>query len=137
MAERRSLGEALSLTPEKVQFIKSDKNGAFGEHDQATENTGRVEANQAIEPSEPAQKPPKQPEERVLPSEQTRSRIPATAPTYAPSLVSITTRLQQDTAAALRRAYLEQKLNRQHPDTQQEIIEEALQHWLYEHGFLT
>lgn len=124
MAERRSLGDALSLTPEKVHFIKSDKNDAFDESRQS-----------ASEP--PAAQPARAPEQRMPRADNRLESRTKSAPTYAPSLVSVTTRLQQDTAAALRRAYLEQKLNRQFPDTQQEIIEEALQHWLYEKGFLS
>lgn len=120
MAERRSLGDALSLTPEKVHFIKNDKNDAFDESRQSA--------------SEP---PAREPEQRMPRADNRLESRTKSAPTYAPSLVSVTTRLQQDTAAALRRAYLEQKLNRQFPDTQQEIIEEALQHWLYEKGFLS
>ena len=34
------------------------------------------------------------------------------------------------------RAYLEQKLQREKPDTQQEIVEEALGNWLSRRGFL-
>ncbi|TWU62355.1 hypothetical protein V7x_40840 [Crateriforma conspicua] len=112
MAEKRSLGAALSLTPEKVAFIKNDKNDA-------SETANRPETHR-----------------QETDDRKTRQPQP-TAPTYSPTLVSVTTRLQQGTAEALRNAYLEQKLNRQFPDTQQEIIEEALQHWLYERGFLS
>jgi hypothetical protein len=48
----------------------------------------------------------------------------------------LTTRLQPRTANALRRAYLEQKLARREPATQQEIVEAALQAWLTLNGFL-
>jgi len=51
-------------------------------------------------------------------------------------LVPLTTRLQPKTADALRRAYLEQKLRRQQPATQQEIVEAALVEWLNSHGYL-
>lgn len=130
MADRRSLGAALSLTPEKVQFIKNDKNDAF--------ETGDLQAKQEVnaEPRSQADARPQQPPSTS--TDRPRSAgLRMNAPAYAPTLVSVTTRLQQATAVALRRAYLEQKLNRQFPDTQQEIIEEALQHWLYEHGFLS
>jgi hypothetical protein len=49
----------------------------------------------------------------------------------------ITTKLQYATVQALRRAYLEQKLNHATPDTQQEIVEFAVQDWLKKHGFLS
>ncbi|MDZ4782055.1 MAG: hypothetical protein SGJ19_17545 [Planctomycetia bacterium] len=48
----------------------------------------------------------------------------------------ITTKLQYGTVQALRRAYLEQKLNHATPDTQQEIVEFAVQDWLKRNGFL-
>jgi hypothetical protein len=39
-------------------------------------------------------------------------------------------------AQALRRAHLEQRLKHAKPDTQQEIVEEALGDWLSKHEFL-
>jgi hypothetical protein len=39
-------------------------------------------------------------------------------------------------AQALKRAYLEQRLKHAKPDTQQEIVEEALGEWLSQQGFL-
>ena len=51
-------------------------------------------------------------------------------------LVPVTIRLQHRTAQALRRAYLEQRLRHAKPDTQQEIVEEALGDWLSRQGFL-
>ena len=51
-------------------------------------------------------------------------------------LVPVTIRLQHRTAQALRRAYLEQRLKHAKPDTQQEIVEEALGDWLSRQGFL-
>jgi hypothetical protein len=53
-----------------------------------------------------------------------------------PLLVSLTTRLSPATAEALRRAVLEQKLQRQRPQTQQEIVEAAVRGWLTANGFL-
>ena len=52
------------------------------------------------------------------------------------TLVPLTTRIREQTAEALRRAYLEHKLSGQLPDTQQEIVEASLRKWLGEHGFL-
>lgn len=51
-------------------------------------------------------------------------------------LVPVTIRLQHRTAQALRRAYLEQRLRHAKPDTQQEIVEEAIGDWLSRQGFL-
>ena len=51
-------------------------------------------------------------------------------------LVPVTIRLPHRTAQALRRAYLEQRLKHAKPDTQQEIVAEALGDWLRGHEFL-
>jgi hypothetical protein len=51
-------------------------------------------------------------------------------------LVPLTTRLQARTAAALREAYLRQKLDGRKPETKQEIVESAVQHWLRDAGYL-
>ena len=51
-------------------------------------------------------------------------------------LVPLTTRLQPSTAAALKRAGLEQKLRGQNPATVQEIVEIAVSEWLEQNSFL-
>lgn len=51
-------------------------------------------------------------------------------------LMPLTTRLQPITAAALKRAGLEQKLRGHSPGTVQEIAEEAIQNWLRDYGYL-
>jgi hypothetical protein len=51
-------------------------------------------------------------------------------------LVPLTTRLQPSTAAALKRAGLEQKLRGEQPATVQEIAEEAIQEWLRDNGYM-
>ena len=51
-------------------------------------------------------------------------------------LVPLTTRLSPSTAAALKRAGLEQKLYGRQPGTVQEIAEEAIKEWLNGQGYL-
>ncbi len=51
-------------------------------------------------------------------------------------LVPLTTRLSPSTAAALKRAGLEQKLYGRQPGTVQEIAEEAIKEWLSGQGYL-
>ncbi|MEX2171064.1 MAG: hypothetical protein WD851_17225 [Pirellulales bacterium] len=51
-------------------------------------------------------------------------------------LVPVTVRLPHRMAQSLRRAYLEQRLKHAKPDTQQEIVEEALGDWLSRQGFM-
>lgn len=141
MADRRSMADALSLTPETISFIQ----GA------------------------PATKPHLNPKEKRQPSDKPRTRTKARAPrdddaeiadvfvqparsrndnpsatrqhqngnaAVAHILVPLTTRLQYGTASILRRACLEQKLNGARPATQQEILEAAVQDWLRRNGYL-
>ncbi len=65
-----------------------------------------------------------------------RSEAPAASEVLSLVLVPLTTRLQHKTAQALRRAYLEQRLRHMKPDTQQEIVEEALLDWLERNDYL-
>jgi hypothetical protein len=51
--------------------------------------------------------------------------------------VPLTTRIRSDYAAALKRASLERQLNGVHPNTLQDILEEALEPWLQRNGYLT
>lgn len=144
MVERRSMGAALALTPEQRAFIHGDKTGA--------------EAGQGPEPEkvQVAERPPEKEEfatdEPVTGNVRTarRGRRPKAPLSEASQdlqsggylddlpqfLISLTTRLSPGTAEALRRAALEQKLDRRRPHTQQEIIEAAVRTWLKTNGFL-
>src|SRR5687767_6890205 len=115
MSKHRSLSNAL-LTPERLAFIKGDKPTEDGKLD--------VMPAEASAPQTEAE-----PGNAVATN---RDQVPANND----YLVAVTTRLQARTADALRRAYLEQKLNRREPATQQEIIEAALQTWLRTHAYL-
>lgn len=129
MADRRSIADALSLTPDKVDFIRGER-------------------KPAVKPSAPAPQLADQPPAEVGEGTETRQspirrarRVreiqPDQGTTLLPDLlVPLTTRLQPDTAHALRRAYLEQKLRGQKPVTQQEIVEEALSDWLRRHSYV-
>lgn len=63
--------------------------------------------------------------------------IPATiaAPAYT-GRSPLTTRIRSDLATALKRASLERQLAGEKPNTLQEILEEALEPWLKEKGYL-
>lgn len=150
MAEgRRSLGEAVSLTPEKLAFIHGTKTLPVaaekpasapvrpaptvvelptrefpGERREATEPEGTTEPETAREIHEPRKtiKP------RSRGGEEPRPLL------IADPLVPLTTRIRPATADSLRRACLEQKLARREPSTQQEIVELALHDWLRRNG---
>lgn len=138
MAERRSLGAALDLSPEKRAFIQSGTPTV-----QPLKETVQIPAaNAALEPVEA---PTVEQEQKERPQRRSRSRRQVRAPLpygdepllgIANLLVPLTTRLQPTTAAALKRAGLEQKLRGQTPSTVQEIAEEAIQEWLRDYGFL-
>lgn len=144
MAERRSLSSALDLTPEKMAFIQGSAGVAAKAAPKPRERVApapepavvdeqveaiRLEADEEVEelPRESRPRRPARPRSRPAPE-------PTSITDYL--LVPITTRLNPRTADALRRAHLEQKLRRQSPSTQQEIVEEALQEWLRDNGYL-
>ena len=145
MAERRSLSSALDLTPEKMAFIQGSAGVAAKAAPKPRERVApapepavldeRVEALRHEIDEEEVEELPR--EARPRRPARPRSR-PAPEPTPITDylLVPITTRLNPRTADALRRAHLEQKLRRQSPSTQQEIVEEALQEWLRDNGYL-
>jgi hypothetical protein len=143
VAKHRSLSNAL-LSPEKMAFIKGQE---ANQADNALDPQPTVQSNAVVVPvvelaaatsphfsdTQPVKKPSAK-RSRLVQDDQ----IPSTTTTPANDdyLIAITTRLQARTADALRRAYLEQKLNRREPATQQEIIELAVQQWLRKNSFL-
>lgn len=136
MAERKSLADAMVMSPEKLAFIKQGTAGNI-----QTEPVPQPEKLQTIElqvpgPDESSKQPkvksPK-PQSRVRAS---REEQPNANAILDQVLVPVTIRLQHRTTQALRRAYLEQRLKHAKPDTQQEIVEIALVEWLSTHGFL-
>ena len=142
MAKHRSLSNAL-LSPEKMAFIKGhDANQA-----DTVDVPAPIQSNAVIvpvvelatenSPLPPDVQPTKKPSvKRSQPNHDERINHNTITPANEDYLVAITTRLQARTADALRRAYLEQKLNRCEPATQQEIIELAVQQWLRKNSFL-
>ncbi len=93
------------------------------------------EANVADEdkPKPPKRKPePKQKREGEEPT-------PATLSPPMPTLTGrmpLTTRIRSDMGTALKRASLERQLSGEKPNTVQDILEQALEPWLKDRGFL-
>lgn len=78
------------------------------------------------EPEQPAKPPASAPAEaREGKGPQQSSRVP------------LTTRVRADYASALKRASLERQLSGVEPNTLQDILEEALEPWLKNHGYVT
>lgn len=141
MAKHRTLSNAL-LSPEKMAFIK----GQESDPPLAGEEQDLVHADAVVVPVvELANEQTSPPRVRLTKqsaaagqgrSSREMEKSVAKSPANDGYVVSITTRLQARTADALRRAHLEQKLNRREPATQQEIIETAVQDWLRENSYL-
>ena len=137
---RRSLGDALAMTPDKLAFIQGANAAqeakptqtvelpkAESLHEEPIAPTEVIEAERAEVQSErpAARSPRKQSRERDYSEFNDEAML-----SMANLLVPLTTRLQPRTAAALKRAGLEQKLRGRKPSTVQEIAEEAIQLWL-------
>lgn len=135
MSERRSLSSAMEFTPEKLAFIQATTPPLSGPPEKV------VEPNAETEADEPKKRDSSERRQHSRTVRRQRERVETAPQMLDPSilqglLVPLTTRLQPETADALRRAYLEQKLARKNPATQQEIVEAALQDWLKGHAYL-
>lgn len=122
------------MSPEKIAFIR----GSAGKQSKASRVEERPQAPaKTIELKEPAPSD----ETEAIPSRRrsrgrSREAQPQASEVLDQVLVPVTLRLQHRTAQALKRAYLEQKLKHEKPDTLQEIGEEALSDWLAQNGYL-
>ena len=149
MANRRSLSAALDMSPEQRAFIS-------GSASPSTNDQPRSETPQSAEPDSQSNigvsKSGRSLETDVAQMPEPR-RLPASTPNprkrtdkllpdddsivwIAQMLVPLTTRLHPTTAAALKRAGIEQKLRGQKPGTVQEIAEGAIANWLRQQGYL-
>lgn len=139
MAERRSLNDAMDMTPEKMAFIQGNTTptakptAVAAEPKPAEEKTIDLERPPA-EGGEPGESRPRV--NRRTGRARTAREAPGAGEILDQLLVPVTIRLQHRTAQALRRAYLEQRLRHAKPDTQQEIAEQALVEWLASNEYL-
>jgi hypothetical protein len=124
MTERRSMGTAFALTPEKVAFIAGSETPAL-----AGQNAEQRQVASAVPPH--SRKPQN---ERAV--GRRTSTEPEAESLLGVILVPLTTRLQPRTADALRRACLQQRLRGKAPHTQQQIVEIAIDAWLKSNGYL-
>ncbi|MDV6032462.1 MAG: hypothetical protein F9B45_20725 [Phycisphaera sp. RhM] len=130
------MDQSLSLTGEQRAFINSSSpDGLIGGHSTNGTATGARENGNSAKTdgldTPDADAPGRLNEPRI----RRRTESPAFVPTVV--LSPLTTRLRPDTSNALKRAYLERKLAGIVPNTQQEIVEAALDAWLVAHGYLT
>jgi hypothetical protein len=82
------------------------------------------------EPEKPARKPAGRGDQPKPPAPPARTMPELTG------RVPLTTRIRHKFAAGLKRASLERQLTGEKPNTVQDILEEALEPWLKERGFL-
>ena len=133
MAERRSLGDAINMTPEKLSFIR-------GREEHTSPETQRLSTKESAKVNEKESSPPRAPvteKPEVAEVRQRRQRRPQEE-YVAPSidevlsevLVPLTTRLPHRLVQSLRRVCLEHKLKHTKPDSIQEVVEIALEDWL-------
>lgn len=140
MAERRTLNEAIDMTPEKLAFIQGKAAPAAKPPPVVLEPQAPAE-EKTVELSRPGADAEATDEPRPkIARRGSRARAVREAPQVGEILdqllVPVTIRLQHRTAQALRRAYLEQRLKHAKPDTQQEIAEQALVEWLESNDYL-
>lgn len=126
----------MDMTPEKLAFIKGQS-----KPEATTQVTPPPKAEEKIieVATSPAETPPASdpaPVRSRRTSRRSPQEVPQASDVLDQLLVPVTIRLPHRTAQALRRAYLEQRLKHAKPDTQQEIVEEALGDWLSRHGFM-
>jgi hypothetical protein len=132
MAERRTLGTAMRLSPEKLAFIETGKQANNEPPSKPSLVIAEPELLKQLTPEPPV----KVTKASAKPVNRRSRPEPKSQDTDLPHgglrnlLVPLTTRLQPATFAALRRAALERRLNGLEPATVQEIIEEAIRNWL-------
>lgn len=140
---RRSIGEAMTLSPDQRAFIQGGVKSPVDPVGSITQSdTPPISLTSPVESLEELPVKKFAPEPQAKPIRQ-RSSVRTRPPIQldeeepmAPILAPLTTRLHPETADALRRACLEQRLRRRRPHTQQEIVELAVRGWLETNGFM-
>lgn len=154
--KRRPLNAAMDVSADKLAFIRGGVPGSTPEQvppaavvAPVTEKVEQVAAPVVVPTQQSAPIELENVVEATAETEtqerkrtRTRSRGAANSTREEPMmamtnlLVPLTTRLSPSTAAALKRAGLEQKLYGRQPGTVQEIAEEAIRAWLTTEGYL-
>lgn len=128
MTERRSLGEALSLSTEKLAFIKGQESSTEEPSEKSRKpRTKTIDLSSVEETLDPEQEPRiRRPRSR----QESEPTIPNASEVLNEVLVPLTTRLPHRLVQSLRRLCLEQRLQHAKPDSIQEIIETCIEDWL-------
>lgn len=126
---RRSMTNALELTPEKRAFIAKD---VRDEPRPVRSEPQELKREKPIELTEPQPQEPAPAHHSSVKPKPLQSKEPA--PAYGGGLVQLSVRLKPDLVRSIRRVLFEAKLNGQETLTQQDIVEEALSEWLASRG---
>ncbi len=125
----------MNMTPEKLAFIGGQSETATLPPEMPTAKTEERSIEVAIsKEADSSRESPARASRRS--GRRIHQETPGASEVLDQVLVPVTIRLPHRMAQSLRRAYLEQRLKHAKPDTQQEIVEEALGDWLSRQGFL-
>jgi hypothetical protein len=133
MADRRSLGDALTLTPEKLAFIQGEGASSSTTPTSSLPRRGRKpkERTVDVELSSDSHEPTDTPRiSRPREKHAVSSSLPNANEVLDEVLLPLTTRVPHRLIQSLRRVCLERRLQHQKPDSIQEIVEEAIANWL-------
>jgi hypothetical protein len=141
VAGRRTLVEGLKAKPKADR--REEEAFVYGEAEEsipAKPKTAKrkAELKEQREGDGPAKPKPDPKEPRAAPTALPATNTPAATPpmpTFT-GRVPITTRIRSDLATGLKRASLERQLSGETPNTVQDILEQALEPWLKEKGYL-
>lgn len=146
MANRRTLGDAMTLSSDKLAFIQ----GTAGKPAAIVSPPANPEiAPVSVTPSQPEPQQPAAAEGSDAPTSSARTTTRRSRPRsrneetddsillgMSRRWVPLTTKLAPSTAAALKRAGLEQRLRGATPATVQDIVEIAVSTWLADNDYL-
>lgn len=131
MADKRSLGEALALSPEKLAFIQGGESKTGHASPKPVRNETRtIELPSSDASAVDRQREPIQPRERQKRQRTSEATFSGSGDVLDKMLVPLTTRLPHGLVQSMRRMCLEQRLQHAKPDSIQEIVQTALEHWL-------
>jgi hypothetical protein len=119
-----------------VESLKRDQEEIDPEVEQNFLKYGKA-APPAVVPDEPSPAAASAPAREPAKAEKKPARRPKASKVTPVGLIPVTVRLRPEIAGALKRASLERQLAGEELFTQQEIVEEALEPWLREQGYLS
>lgn len=138
MAERRPLATPFASSPDADpetirSFVKQEPREPAPVAEPAAERP--QQAVRVVQPSERSVPEPRSvAESRMSPLSRTKKKRVSSIAPVAP--VPVTVRLKPEIAGALKRASLERQLAGEELFTQQDIVENLLEPWLHDQGYL-